>query len=335
MIDTTRFTLPYTDAGKHISSYVQRNPSCRHKRYWGAVKVPSEQWNYFATVKPIMNGTGLLVDVCAPKFLFGHNVFGPNDARLLIERVLKVVLRRLVGPSYSPICLDDVMLSRIDLAMGLHLDHGVSVADSLAALHSVLFRQGVSLKVFERYREVQSIYINPMCEREGILFYNKLRELQHRPLADELDGRERIMKWTARTLRFERRLQRDALNELGLRHLRSWTPAIARRLLADGLERAPVTGTGQAIPRKRHFHKLSPRLRKIASAHHNGADLNSVFEPRSLRKARDQIVSIADYDIYVAPAGKQGMSLSRLVRDASVRRRGYPTWAKAVYRQPG
>jgi hypothetical protein len=326
MIDTTRFILEVPESNLMIQELLKRNASLRGRRYWDA-KLPGKFPGTYAFVKAARNGTALLAELSIPKYLHGHNVCGSNNMKEQLALVLNSFGTHF-GSSTISTAADRAELLRVDLAMNLMIDPGVTPEAALHVLHDVLHGEGRSLKVFERNGEIQSLYINPSARDQHIKWYSKRRELQLRQIPSEVPQHDRLTEWAQKALRFEVRLNRPALKVYDLTKVSEWSGARAREILKDTLEQLCISGTGLIARDSDAFKVLTPHDRAIALAHINGVDIHRVFARRTILRARPKVLKLARHDLYATVPPIDGMSVQRLIGDPSIRVLAYPKWAR-------
>jgi len=336
MLDTTRFVIPIEQGVNAVTEYAKRYPSRASHKWGSSVKVPGPL-SINAFVKPTFDGTGLVIEACAPRFLLGHNVFGSDDIQGQISAIAQYIEGEMgLGKELSN-ALGKAEFHRLDLVVNLKLDDGTGPEDALEALDYRLNAMGSSLATYARFGRVESLYRNPRSKGRD-LFYNKARHVAvaHTAISPLLKGRQRIKRWARCVLRYETRLGWSELRKdpRQLHRLGVWTPKLVREVISERLARIKVDG-GRVIPIPRaQLSRLSPRLRAWAMLHAYCAPLQKALDRRTYRRARERILKDAGIDLFDKPSKRSGMSLERLVNDPARRIYGRPRWARKRLKKP-
>ena len=227
-----------------------------------------------AEVKSVLNGTKLVIECSAPKFLTGQNVFGSEELQpqvlAIVKQVCKYLVLRLSPQEWRKVEDGLVAIHRVDVVGHLKMKNREMVGKLLRNLKmQIMFLD----KATSNYKD-QTLYIDQNSDWKSLKFYGKAAEINYRPLNESLPHREFIERYCEDLFRLELVLRRRFLKAKGIKYVRDWTPKIGRSIL-----RSDVIDLGLTDVSLKHFehHPNMGSLQNcILALHAAGVDLRTV-----------------------------------------------------------
>lgn len=240
----------------------------------------------------LAKGCRLWISGNPSKFLQGHNLFGCDDIRYLVGRVMDRIAGELgVLPSEN----DRgswyggwFMLSRVDVTRSYQVGGPDRVKDWLASASQV---------VHSRYQSAgnehgTTLYVGKKSRRVSLKVYDKLSELQVRGhgLADTLpaDYHRWLTDFASGLLRVEATFRSMWLKDEKLVLGRSWTPKVAEVLLNERLESLEMNDTMKLTDE--YVGELPGRLALVYEAWRNGRDLRGMYSKAQFYRYRSELL---------------------------------------------
>lgn len=249
-------------------------------------KVPGA-YGSAATVWSKRQGSILLIECSAAKFLTGHNVFGDDDLPRLVTAIFKAVCRHLgIKPTSnekSAIKNGNVRLYRLDLATHIKLPTHIAVCDFIQALKTQLV---FTRRSFSTYAD-QSIYIDQGSDMKSTKFYDKWEELLFHKLPNSLPDKEFIKNHAKNMLRIEMTFRNRFLKDSGMSIVSDFNIKQAQNIIKD--EIFSLNLTDQSLLQGNHKYKLGGLKNCLLALHSSGFNLKKLFNERQIKEHSKEI----------------------------------------------
>lgn len=270
------------------------------------------------------------------KWLQGHNVFGTDNMRGLVEDTMRRLSKMLgVTPAMSDYIAwrkGDYDLHRIDATAMWELPRREDVRAWLRALEmQARSRHGRAVS------RGGTVYFGKHSRRWALKFYAKGDELADRKrdhkLPLELEQRAMLIEFADNKLRGELTLRRQELVKLGLDRASAWDSEAPQRLLYAHIEKVQMADQFSLTPEM--LDDLPPRLRLVYEAWKNGRDMRQLLPLRTYYRYRKELLT-RGIDISIRQPTQPGnvIPLVRALRPQAIAQ--VPDWAKGtpVYFEP-
>ena len=260
------------------------------------------------------------------KFLQGHNLFGTNDLRYLMNKFFDELLtHKELGLCPNPFQLarikdGDYKLTRVDVNETWHLSNQRDVLSWIRAVGETAHLQHRGSGQFSG----DTAYFGKTSRRWGLKCYSKGQEIKAkgRKLAKEIAIPE-MLEYADKALRIEAFFRQLELKKRGLDRVSDWDIDTAEELLLEcisKLEMSDVYMLDQSV-----LDTLPPRLRLTYQAWLNGDDLKSVFTHRTFYRVRKEMEK---YGIDISSKSpKEKSNVIPLIRVLEAKPVGIPEWA--------
>jgi len=305
VIDWVTFLLPYTHRDAICDGHVLEVDPDGVQR-WLSPKMLPVEGSYSNKLHVRSYGStddggysGLYVSGNPAKFIQGHNLFGTNDLRGLVDSTVQYLANtlslQLTPADRQRLDAGDIELYRIDinesweLASQSHVDAWLRSAEHCA--HMRHRGQGIMTK--------GTLYFGKNSRRSGFKFYSKGTEINagsKHALPRELDTPE-MQAWASNKLRGELTLRRLKLKDIGLQNLNQWQPTTPTELFENQLQGLTMNDT-HTLPAET-VAGLPPRLILVYEAWKQGHDLRATLPKNTFYRYRRELTELAGIDIAV------------------------------------
>ncbi|PIG08313.1 phage/plasmid replication protein, II/X family [Comamonas sp. 26] len=304
LIDTVKFSVEIDHANwinKQAKLYTEDviNPitkACSSPYHNKKLKVPGA-YGSAATVWSKRQGSILLIECSAAKFLSGQNVFGDDDLSSLITNIVKNVCLYLgITPKPSEkldIKNGYIRLFRVDLVSHIKLPAHIATSDFIHALKSQLvFTQ----RSFSTYGD-ETIYIDQSSDMKTLKFYDKWKELKIHKLPTSLPDKELIKQNVKHLLRIEMTFRNRFLKNHEMSMVSEFNIKHARRLMKDAISNLNLTN--QSL-RQGNFDSNFGGLKNcLLALNAVGVNLNTIINNRQLKEHSKEILKKTGINILV------------------------------------
>lgn len=227
-----------------------------------------------AEVKSVQNGTKLVIECSAPKFLTGQNVFGSEKLQPQVTAIVKKVCHylaiRLSPQEWKNVEDGFVAIHRVDVVGHLKMKKREMVNKLLRNLKmQIMFLD----KATSNYKD-QTLYIDQHSDWKSLKFYGKAAEINFRPLDEGLPHRDFIERYCEDLFRTELVLRRRFLKAKGIKYVRDWAPKIGRSILRA--EISDLSLTDVSLKQFEYQPNMGSLPNCILALHNAGVDLRSV-----------------------------------------------------------
>lgn len=251
-----------------------------------------------ATVWSKNKATELLIECSAPRFLTGQNVFGTEDLKATVFRIVRAVCEYLgIRPTAEEkraVIQGRVRLARVDVTTHLKFEEDADVEHFLKAMKLQL---AFGCHFFSAYGN-ETLYINQHSDTRTLKLYNKGRQILKYPLNRNLPNVGFIEDACDGLLRVELTLRRPYFKRRGITQVCDWDANAARQLLID-----EVVGLHlRNVKLKKYAHQdgLKNQANALLAAHMAGSDVETILlSARALRDHARAIVEATGINVYV------------------------------------
>lgn len=259
------------------------------------------------------------------KFLQGHNLFGTNDLRYLMNKFLKVLLHQDIGLRPDPFQLDDMLngnyeLTRVDINETWHLQNRRDVISWIRSLGETAYLKHRGAGQFSG----DTTYFGKNSRRWSLKCYSKGSEINAKghQLPQELRLPE-MLEYADKALRIEGVTRQLELKRRDLHIASHWDVDTAEELLLEYLSKLEMSDV--FMLKDSVLDILPPRLRLTYHAWLNGDDLKSVLSRPTFYRYRKQIL---EYGVDISTKSpKEKNNVIPLIRVLEAKPVGIPDWA--------
>lgn len=260
------------------------------------------------------------------KFLQGHNLFGTNDPRrLMIKLMEKLISIKGLGlyPNvfeWEMIYDGDYEMTRIDINETWHLRDRKEVLTFIRALGENAYMAYRGRGQFSG----DTIYFGKNSRHFGLKCYSKGSEINVKghSLPKELAIPEMI-EYAEKALRIEAFIRQMHLRRLRLEKPMNWDMDTAEVLLLQYIKLLQLSDV--CMLKDEILDTLPPRLRMTYQSWLNGDDLKAILPSKTFYRYRNQL---REYGIDISTASpKEKTNVIPLVRILEAKPVGIPDWA--------
>lgn len=268
------------------------------------------------------------------KFLQGHNLYGGNNVRVLLEDFLRVLfathLQAFNPPTKSAV--DMAKISRVDITEMFQLDTSADCALWLktAAQSATIAYRGRSTSSADGNTLTWGYRKGKRVSRWALVIYNKGPEVRAHPLPPAMMQDTEVLEWVCRCVRVELRITGEELKRLGKRRLQNWDrPGTAEALWKEHVGRVRLMDSPVKVD---DVIGVKPRVRDAFSAWSLGVDPAAGRSLATYKRLRSEVRTAYGVDIAVPvpPPGSAVLTPLPLKRILSLRLVGRPDWAERV-----
>lgn len=251
-----------------------------------------------ATVWSIKSGTELVIECSIARFFTGQNVFGSEDLRAAVFKLIREVCRflgiRPTDAEKKAVREGHSRLARVDLTLHKKFESDVQVRYFLKATKLYL---AFASPYFSTYKD-DALYICQHSDNKSMKWYSKGSHIQAFPLDRGLPHRDYIEAASEGLLRVELVLRRRFLAHSGMAEVRNWDPQRARKILIDDVEALSLRNLG--LIEYKHQSSLSNQANALLAAHMAGVDVETVVpSARALAAHAGGILATTGINVYV------------------------------------
>jgi len=259
------------------------------------------------------------------KFLQGHNLFGTNDLRYLMNKFLKVLIDQNIGLRPDPFQLDDMLngnyeLTRVDINETWHLQNRRDVLTWIRSLGETAYLKHRGAGQFSG----DTTYFGKNSRRWSLKCYSKGSEIHAKghQLPQELRLPE-MLEYAEKALRIEGVTRQLELKRRDLHIASHWDVDTAEELLLEYLSKLEMSDV--FMLKDSVLDTLPPRLRLTYQAWLNGDDLKTVLPRPTFYRYRKQIL---EYGVDISTKSpKEKSNVIPLIRVLEAKPVGIPDWA--------
>ena len=265
------------------------------------------------------------------KFLQGHNVFGTNDLKYLVAKLMDKLFMmdelelKPTETEYNMIQDGYYRLSRVDVN-----EHFFFPSAQLA--RAWLRAAGRSANMMFRgaglFKE-GTLYFTPESRRFVPKIYYKFDEInskdkKHR-LPDELLQIPELVEYAEKSLRFEIKILSTQLNEWQLHLGCNWTPDIATMLLNEQFIQKLQLSENMSLDQSK-LNTLPTGLKPVYALWEQGQDLRQIYSKAQFYKRRKQLLEYG-IDISILKDKEEQSNVVPMIRYLEAVPMGIPDWA--------
>lgn len=328
MIDWVSAVLPCDHDPSKLTSGIVMSFDALLNQEWTVNKKLSVEGSYSSKiqVKSNDNSREIYISGNPTKFLQGHNLFGSNDLRGLMNKFFDELLKHdELGLSPNHFQLADIRngeyeLTRVDVNETWHLSNQKDVLAWIRAVGETAFLKHRGAGQFSG----DTAYFGKNSRRWSLKCYSKGLEIlaKGHKLPPELSIPEMI-EYAQKALRIEGVIRQMELKRRSLNRACNWDIDTAEELLLEyisKLEMSDVFMLDESV-----LDTLPPRLRLTYQAWLNGDDLKSVFTHRTFYRVRKEMEK---YGIDISTKSpKEKTNVIPLIRVLEAKPVGIPDWA--------
>lgn len=257
------------------------------------------------------------------KFLQGHNVFGSDDLRALVEAMAKRIFAKLdmepTEQESEKLRAGDVYCNWVDINYPYEMN---CQTDVQAWIKAAEFRSRT--RSGRSAIQGSTLYWQKNSRRWAIKAYSKWLELQVRKHRLPAALQEtKLLGWTEKILRLELRLLGKELRDLEIDKVSDLPPERVSKLFGDYMNR--IVLTGQLKIADEVFHKLKGSLRASYMLWRDGHLMNQVLSKSTFYKHRKQLLDFG-IDISIARE-KEESNVIPMIRVLEAKPAQIPEWA--------
>ena len=274
--------------------------------------------------------SGLEVQGNPAKFLQGHNLFGSDDPKEIVTKLVGKIGTKLDAEA-KPIDLGQTTISRIDLTSHWELDRAEDVFAFLKAMEETVWcpyrGRGVAS------REVGTLYYGYAKKGQRakdwqIKIYAKGLEIAKRPLPDAAMNIPGLLDDVARTIRVELTLRTAELKRLGLHKLENWSANTAADTWARYINKLDFAGENMSLDMEDlEAMGIKPRLKDAICAWRGGANLKAGRSKTAYYKLVSDIRDATGIDVRGSVPKSNVVPLVRVISAKPAKR---PSWASLL-----
>ena len=267
----------------------------------------------------------ILIDGNPAKWLQGHNIFGPDDLKGLVDAVMHklIPLLKLNPTDYDLDCWRNgiYQLKRVDCTAMWELPRRVDVRSWLrAAEMQSKSRHGRPIMTGG------TLYFGKNSRRWSIKFYSKGDEIAAKghKLPFEIDQRDKLIELADNKLKGELTLRSIQLKEKQLSVAAQWDESTPFKLLIQYIERLNMSDQFSITPV--NLEGLPARLIAVYTLWKEGVDLRAMFPKASFYRYRSDLLK-QGIDIAIRQTSKpvNVILLVRVLRPEAITQ--VPNWA--------
>lgn len=177
----------------------------------------------------------------------------------------------------------DIALHRVDLAVNFDLGSELAVRALIKRLAHQLIGRNTNCHAYDGYVSLAPQRATKYC----VAGYAKGPQLRSKLKSAKSDlNFARLVSESEGLLRVEVRLRKPELKRLGLSFARDWTPERARDVFRQYVAKLPALDVTSGPVSEDEFNTIPPKLRSVFILHKLGADLASIYPPRTLARYR-------------------------------------------------
>ena len=260
------------------------------------------------------------------KFLQGHNLFGTNDIRRLMQLFFDELLKQeplgLCPDSFQYNLIQDghYELTRVDINESWHLNNSTEVQAWIRAVGDTAYLKHRGAGQFS----AGTAYFGKTSRRWGLKCYSKGSEIRAKghKLPPELCTPE-MLEYADKSLRIEAFIRQLELKRRNLNVLSNWDIDTPTELLLEYISKLEMSGV--YMLKDDVLNSLPNRLRLTYQAWLNGDDLKTVLSRPTFYRYRKQIL---EYGIDISTKSpKEKNNVIPLIRVLEAKPVGIPDWA--------
>ena len=266
------------------------------------------------------------------KFLQGHNVFGTNDLKYLVAKLMDKLFMmdelelKPTETEYNMIQDGYYRLSRVDVN-----EHFFFPSAQLA--RSWLRAAGRSANMMFRgaglFKE-GTLYFTPQSRRFVPKIYFKYDEINskdksHR-LPDKLLQIPELVEYAEKSLRFEIKILSTQLNDWMLHLGCNWTSDVATMLINDQFISKLQLSENMSLDQSK-LNSLPTGLKPVYALWEQGQDLRQIYSKAQFYKRRNQLIQYGIDISIVKPSDQEQSNVVPMIRYLEAVPMGIPDWA--------
>lgn len=313
------------DPDKLFAGAVLSFDSSRNQE-WNVLKKLSVEGSYSTKIQLQSHGGQIYFTGNPVKFLQGHNLFGTND----LKQLLNQFFHKLLSYEELGLCPTDYQLeliekgaynlTRVDINETWHLNDIKDVQAWIRALGESAYMKHRGRGMFDK----DTLYFGKNSRRWSLKCYSKgLEVLQKgRKLPSELAIPE-MMEYANKALRIEGVTRQLELKRMGLEMPWSWRENTAKMLLYKYLNTLELSD--KFMLQDTVLNSLPVKLRMVYQSWINHDDLKSLLPKNTFYRYRRELLK---YGIDIATASpKEKNNVIPLMRVLEAEPVGIPYWA--------
>ena len=266
------------------------------------------------------------------KFLQGHNVFGTNDLKYLVAKLMDKLFMmdelelKPTENEYNMIQDGYYRLSRVDVN-----EHFFFPSAQLA--RAWLRAAGRSANMMFRgaglFKE-GTLYFTPQSRRFVPKIYFKYDEINskdksHR-LPDKLLQIPELVEYAEKSLRFEIKILSTQLNDWMLHLGCNWTSDVATMLINDQFISKLQLSENMSLDQSK-LNSLPTGLKPVYALWEQGQDLRQIYSKAQFYKRRNQLMQYGIDISIVKPLDQEQSNVVPMIRYLEAVPMGIPDWA--------
>lgn len=327
MIDWVSAILPCKhDPSKLIDGFVMSFDALGAQQ-WICNKKLSVEGSYSSTIQiSSVSENQIYVSGNPTKFLQGHNLFGTNDLRYLMNRFTDVLLKdEALGLCPDPFQLSAIQnggyeLTRVDVNETWHLNSQKDVMAWIRAVGETAFLKHRGSGQFAG----DTAYFGKNSRRWALKCYSKGLEIlaKGHKLPSELDIPE-MREYAQKALRIEAVTRQLELKRRSLNLACNWDIDTAEVLLLEYLSKLEMSDV--YMLKDDVLNTLPTRLRMVYQTWLNGDDLKQIMSKSAFYRCRSDMLK---YGIDISTKSpKEKTNVIPLIRVLEAKPVGIPDWA--------
>lgn len=283
--------------------------------------------------------SGLELSGNPAKFLNGHNLFGPDCPRTLVQDALLDLAPAIWPDAPDRVCeiaVEDGLLSRIDLTASWLLEREQDVDAFLRAMEQTVW---CPWRGRGKMKDIGTLLYGETAKGKRakdwqLKLYNKGREVTVHKLPEIAYLVPGLLDEVNRTVRVELTLRTAELKRLGLRKVGDWSPSRVREIwetYVSKLDCGDGFNLDRAVEDLALHPDAKPRHLTAVAAWKAGTDMRSIYSSTStLYRVRNEIMELFKLDIFVPFPRSNVVPLPPRVIHAT--QLGRPAWADELTR---
>lgn len=293
---------------------------------WNVLKKLSVEGSYSSKIQLQSHGGQIYFTGNPVKFLQGHNLFGTND----LKGILNQFFHKLLSYEDLGLCPTDVQLehiekgvynlTRVDVNETWHLKDTKDVQAWIRALGESAYMKHRGRGMFDK----DTLYFGKNSRRWALKCYSKGLEILKKghQIPKELAIPE-MMEYAQKALRIEGVIRQLELKRMNLDMPWYWNENTARMLLYKYINTLELSD--KFMLQDDVLDSLPVRLRLVYQAWLNNEDLKQIMSSSAFYRWRKQLLS---YGIDIAtPSPKEKNNVIPLLRVLEAQPVGIPDWA--------
>ena len=298
-----------------------------YNKEWNVVKKLSVEGSYSSKIQLLSTGNNEIYFTGNPvKFLQGHNLFGTNDLKELLNKFFKKLMTYPeLGLNPTDHQLDMIeagiyKLTRVDVNETWHLKDGKDVLAWIRAIGETAYMKHRGRGMFDK----DTLYFGKNSRRWALKCYFKGLEILKKghQLPGELQCPE-MMEYANKALRIEGVIRQLELKRRDLEMPFFWRENTATMLLYEFINTLELSD--KFMLEDAVLNTLPIRLRLVYQAWLNHDDLKHIMSSSAFYRWRKQLLA---YGIDIATASpKEKNNVIPLMRVLEAEPVGIPSWA--------